>query len=78
LSAERVAYLSSPLNVHRRHDSSVTATLNGRKHVDEVERVQRFVAEALGENDVARRRMRTYADHLRDQFGVVSESEFRT
>ena len=77
LSATRVAYLSSPLNVHRRHDSSVTATLNGHQHVEEVERVQGFVAEALGGNHVARRRMRAYADRLRDQFGVMTDSESR-
>ena len=35
-SVSRVAYLSSPLNIHRRHGSSVTATLSGREHVDEV------------------------------------------
>jgi hypothetical protein len=77
LAAPRVAYVSSPLNVHRRHDSSVTATLNGLQHIEEVERVQGFVAEALGGNDVARRRMRAYADRLRGQFGVMTESESR-
>jgi glycosyltransferase involved in cell wall biosynthesis len=73
LSAPRVAYLSSPLNVHRRHDSSVTATLNRDKHVEEVERVQSFVAEAVSVNDTTRRRMRAYADRLRDQFGVAGQ-----
>ena len=74
LSAKRVAYLSSPLNVHRRHDSSITATLNGREHVEEVERVQGFVAEALGHNDVARQRMRAYSNGLREQFGVAAHN----
>jgi glycosyltransferase involved in cell wall biosynthesis len=71
-SAPRVAYLASPLNVHRRHDSSVTATLNGHEHVEEIERVQGFVAEMLGDNDTARRRMRAYANTLRDQFSVAA------
>ena len=66
----RVAYISSPLNLHRRHDSSVTATVNGHQHVEEVERVQGFVAEALGVNDTARRRMRAYAE----AFGTSSGS----
>jgi hypothetical protein len=70
LRAPRVAYLSSPLNVHRRHDSSVTATLSGNRHVEEVERVQTFVAEALGVNDIDRRRMRAYANRLREQLGA--------
>ena len=34
--------------------------------------MQAFVAEALGVNNTARRRMRAYADTLRDQFGVAA------
>ena len=75
VTAPRVAYLSTPLNIHRRHDSSVTATLNGHKHVEEVERVQGFVAEALGDDDVTRRRMRAYVERIRDQFGITTDSE---
>jgi glycosyltransferase involved in cell wall biosynthesis len=75
LTAPRVAYLSAPLNIHRRHNSSVTATLNGHQHVEEVERVQGFVAEALGDDDVTRRRMRAYVERLRDQFGITADHE---
>ena len=78
LSAKRVAYLSPPLNVHRRHDSSVTATLNGHEHIEEVERVQGFIAKALGGGgEGIRLRMRGYADHLRRQLGVKIDSEPR-
>ena len=74
LRAPRVAYLSSPLNVHRRHHSSVTASLNAHRHVEEIERVQEFVAEELGVDETARQRMRDYADMLRGQFGIATET----
>ena len=74
LQAPRVAYLSSPLNIHRRHESSVTASLNAHRHVEEVERVHDFVAEELDVDDTVRQRMREYADMLRRQFGIATQT----
>jgi glycosyltransferase involved in cell wall biosynthesis/SAM-dependent methyltransferase len=73
LRAPRVAYLSAPLNIHRRHDSSVTASLNTDRHVEEVERVHAYVAEELDLDDAARKRMSAYGDQLRHQFGIAGQ-----
>lgn len=77
-SGRRVAYVSEPLNLHRRHAGAITATLNSEQHVAEVERVQAFVADAIGANGQMRGRMDAYADRLRDQFGLSKTSPGRT
>ncbi len=43
-----VAYVSEPLNVHRRHASSVTHALEADLHLSEISRVQRLVEQQLG------------------------------
>jgi glycosyltransferase involved in cell wall biosynthesis len=43
-----VAYSALPLNRHRRHGGGVTAGLDATRHLQEIERVQRLVAERLG------------------------------
>jgi glycosyltransferase involved in cell wall biosynthesis len=41
----QVAYIAEPLNVHRRHTSSVTSALRARKHIDEIATVHAIVRE---------------------------------
>ena len=41
--ARRVAYVSRPLNHHRRHEQSVTALMPAAAHAAEVARVRRAV-----------------------------------
>ena len=44
----RVAYVARPLNVHRRHGTSVTHRLPVAQHLDEVARMHRHMRTALG------------------------------
>jgi hypothetical protein len=66
----KVAYVAEPLNFHRRHAGAVTASLASEEHVAEVERVQAFIAGAIGADGQMRERMDAYAERLRGQFGL--------
>ena len=43
-----VAYVAQPLNLHRRHEASVTHRLAPRRHVAEVSRMHRHMRGLLG------------------------------
>jgi hypothetical protein len=43
----RVAYVSTPLNVHRRHSGSVTHRLGAEKHIAEIQSCQAFARSAF-------------------------------
>ena len=50
-----IVYISETLNVHRRHDASVTGRLDRKAHLREVERVQTVALEAAKADDALRR-----------------------
>jgi glycosyltransferase involved in cell wall biosynthesis len=63
-SPGHVAYVASPLNVHRRHDASVTHQLRGRRHRDEIARVHRAIRDRLGADKDLRQRQAAYLREL--------------
>jgi hypothetical protein len=66
-----VAYVAEPLNVHRRHASSVTHSLAAAAHVAEIERVHRLVQTRLGaEAPVARQA--SYVADIAAQLGATT------
>jgi hypothetical protein len=67
-----VSYIAKPLNRHRRHPSSVTHDLNKRKHLDEVARMQDFVADRLKVDQGMRKKAAAYRKELSVQFGLES------
>lgn len=69
----RVSYIAKPLNRHRRHPSSVTHDLNKRKHLDEVARMQDFVADRLKVDQGTRKKAAAYRKELIVQFALESE-----
>ena len=64
----QVAYVAEPLNVHRRHGASATGRLAPDRHLDEVTRMHRLLADRLpgdaGLRDRQRRRQRRVAKEL--------------
>jgi glycosyltransferase involved in cell wall biosynthesis len=66
----RVGYHADPLNVHRRHDASVTHALRKDSHLDEVSRLHRLVRDRTGAAGVDDRQRR-YIDELKAQFGMA-------
>ncbi len=60
----QVAYVSRPLNHHRRHGASVTARIGAAAHVAEVARVHEVVSKLLGLDPALRQRQRQYRRSL--------------
>ena len=65
--AARIAYVAEPLNRHRRHQTSVTHALDGRRHVDEIAEVQTFIARQLKLDAKTRRRQALYLAEVTKQ-----------
>ncbi len=55
-----VAYVASPLNLHRRHDASVTARTDPVRHASEIRRLHRLAAARLGAGKPLRARQAAY------------------
>ena len=62
----RIAYVAEPLNVHRRHASSVTHALNAEKHLGEISAMQALVA-TFGNTVDFRHRQREYLKEVTAQ-----------
>ena len=66
-----VAYAASPLNVHRRHEGSVTGMLDGAPHVEEIARVHRVAASLPGADAGLAVRQTRYLNGVAEQLGVL-------
>lgn len=67
----KVAYVSDPLNVHRRHSGSVTHALKAQTHVAEVGNIHKIVRERLGLGWERIARQNDYVTALAKQLGLV-------
>ncbi|MDE2199372.1 MAG: glycoside hydrolase family 99-like domain-containing protein [Rhodospirillales bacterium] len=59
-SRGNVAYVAAPLNLHRRHDGSVTGTLDRRRHAAEIARLHRAIRARLAPDAAMRARQDSY------------------
>ncbi|WP_114911426.1 glycoside hydrolase family 99-like domain-containing protein [Acidibrevibacterium fodinaquatile] len=59
-----VAYVAAPLNLHRRHEASVTARLDPARHVGEIRAMHRLAAARLGGGKPLRARQAAYLHHV--------------
>ena len=64
----QIAYHAAPLNLHRRHDSSVTIAKFGHNELDEIRRMQDFVASIIHVPQDYRNKASGYLQTLRQQF----------
>jgi len=62
-----VVYVPKALNIHRRHESGVTQSLSVAAHVDEIRRVQSYIAEAFQITPQARQAQTDYREAVRIQ-----------
>jgi hypothetical protein len=60
----RVAYVSTPLNVHRRHSGSVTHQLDAERHVAEIQSCQAFARSAF--HSLSKSRIAAQNKYLRE------------
>lgn len=63
-----VAYVAESLNVHRRHNSSVTGVIDSQQHVDEIKRMHAIVLQNLSVNAEVETLMVDYIEELNSQF----------
>ncbi len=71
LSGKQVGYVAEPLNIHRRHEKSVTSSLDRRRHVEEVRQVHAAIAGWLDADVGIRTRMATYEAELAELFDLT-------
>jgi glycosyltransferase involved in cell wall biosynthesis len=71
LSGKRVAYVSEPLSIHRRHENGVTDSLDREQHIEEVRRVHSKLRDWLSTDADERARMERYEAELESQFGLT-------
>ena len=66
----RTSYVAEALNVHRRHRSSVTGSLDASAHLAEIQAMQDRADRMLGPNPARAARIDAYRAELRAQFGL--------
>jgi glycosyltransferase involved in cell wall biosynthesis len=66
--AGRVAYVAEALNTHRRHDASVTHSLDTVSHLTEIARMHALLRACLAPDPTLRQRQLSYMKRLRQQF----------
>jgi len=66
----KIAYLAQSLNVHRRHESSVTHALDKKKHLDEIMAMHAVVRNQKLAGTAELDAMDKYIKELREQFGL--------
>ena len=66
-----VHYRAAPLNIHRRHESSVTGALDRKRHLDEIVRMHAFLKRAFDPPN--RVQIAEYEDEVARQFDLSLE-----
>jgi glycosyltransferase involved in cell wall biosynthesis len=69
-SGGSLAFTANPLNMHRRHTSSVTIQSFGRDHLEEVVGVQNYIMNNFPVSDDVREIIKSYRLSLSEQFDV--------
>ncbi len=66
----KVSFHAEPLNLHRRHNESVTLAKFGEAELDEIARMQAFAAQTADVSPAHKAKAAAYLDVLRAQFGL--------
>jgi len=64
-----VAYIARPLSTHRRHQASVTHSLDYATHLSEIKSVHCIISEMV-ESDSNRAAQAAYIEELEEQFNA--------
>jgi len=65
-----VSYIAESLNVHRRHDESVTHSLEATAHIKEIEIIHKLANDLIGVDYETEQAMESYLEELRAQFKI--------
>jgi len=66
----QLAYLSRPLNIHRRHEKSVTGLIDHGAHLEEIALMHKLISSRIGAPLELIESQRAYRDQLKTQFGM--------
>lgn len=77
LEEGKIAYSPAPLNLHRRHQASVTIGSNQSRHLAEIVAVQARLRERYAELNEQRQKADAYAQKIYEQFGLKTEAHPR-
>lgn len=69
----KVAYVATPLNTHRRHAGGVTAKLNAKAHLQEIERLHEAAVDLLTPGEAILADQSAYLTQLSRQFAVAKK-----
>ncbi|MBI1495084.1 glycoside hydrolase family 99-like domain-containing protein [Halocynthiibacter styelae] len=72
-AGHHIGYVADPLNMHRRHDSGVTQSLNPQSHLDAIERMHQYVNTLITPQNF-KAAQAGYIRELRQQFQMESTS----
>lgn len=70
LPGAKVAYEAEPLNVHRRHATSVTHSLDAGRHVQEIARCHQIARQIFGLPEPVTERQMAYVEEISEQLGA--------
>lgn len=69
-----VVYVSAPLNIHRRHGTSLTRKLDPERHIDEIRRIHRVAAQRFKAGPALRKRQKAYLRQVAEQLRAGAAS----
>jgi hypothetical protein len=69
-----IAYVAAPLNIHRRHQASVTHNLDAGIHAAEIAEMHHIAAAKLKLNEQKRAKQGSYLDQINAQFGLTPKA----
>jgi glycosyltransferase involved in cell wall biosynthesis len=75
LKQGKIAYVSRPLNFHRRHERGVTMSENKELHYNEVVHMQELIAQNVSVTGEARECALAYRQHLVKYFGLDADTK---
>ncbi len=70
LQKGRVSFISESLNMHRRHNESVTGNLDRQRHFDEIVQMQEYIESIADVSDEVRKKVLRYRQNVKKQLGI--------
>lgn len=70
LQGGSIVYVADPLNVHRRHDDSVTHALKKDKHLKEIQAIHDLVLKVFPKDKAVRKDIQVHMADLKKEWGV--------
>ena len=70
LERGNIYYAKNSLNLHRRHDESVTIARFGNEELAEIANMQNYVSKAVGIGPEMEVKAKAYLDELKTQFNL--------